>query len=60
KFLPSVHCVIGRENQPKDEVVENIIAVLDAVEKKINSQNIRSVFVKTTMGKPVRIPVQGN
>lgn len=55
KFLPSVHTIIGKENQPKDEVLENILAILEAVERKVDIQNFKSVVVKTTMGKPVKV-----
>jgi len=55
KFLPSVHCLVGSENQAKEQVVENILAILQAIEKEVSEQNFKSVFVKTTMGKPVRI-----
>ena len=55
KFLPSVHCLVGKENAPPNHIVENIVAILEAVEKKVSEQNIKTVFVKTTMGKPVKI-----
>ena len=55
KFLPSVHCTVAKENAPTEQIVENIQAVLEAVEKKVSDQNIKSVFIKTTMGKPVKI-----
>ncbi|MFH1056385.1 MAG: 50S ribosomal protein L1 [Candidatus Micrarchaeota archaeon] len=59
KFLPSVHCIVGRENQPREQVVENIIAILQAIEKSISEQSFKSIFVKTTMGKPVKIALTG-
>ncbi|HIH19643.1 TPA: 50S ribosomal protein L1 [Candidatus Micrarchaeota archaeon] len=55
KFLPSVHCTVAKENTPADQITENVLAVLEAVEKKVSEQNIKNVFVKTTMGKPVKI-----
>ncbi|MCX6767508.1 MAG: 50S ribosomal protein L1 [Candidatus Micrarchaeota archaeon] len=55
KFLPSVHCPVGTETMKEEELVENISAVLEAVEKKISEHNFYSVYVKTTMGKPARL-----
>lgn len=55
KFLPCVHCIIGTETMPAPQIAENITEVLEALEKKVADSQIKSVFVKTTMGKPVKI-----
>lgn len=55
KYLPSLHCIVGSESQSNEQLVENVIAVLDAVEKKTGEASIKTVFVKMTMGKPVKI-----
>ncbi len=55
KFLPCVHCIIGNEGMTAEDLTENAQAVLEAVLKQVNEHQIKSVFVKTTMGKPVRI-----
>jgi len=55
KFLPSVHCIVGKENMPKEQLIENILAVFAALEKQGFDNNVKSVFIKTTMGKPVKI-----
>jgi len=55
KFLPSVHCLVGSENLKEEDLVANVTAVLEAVEKKIPETNISSIYVKTTMGKPARV-----
>jgi len=55
KYLPSLHCIVGSESQPNEQIVENVVAVLDAVEKKTGEASVKSVFVKMTMGKPVKI-----
>ncbi|MEM4331569.1 MAG: hypothetical protein QXI89_02280, partial [Candidatus Anstonellales archaeon] len=55
KNLPTVQGLVGTENQNIDVLVENVNAVIDAVKKKINQSNIRSIYVKLTMGKPVRV-----
>ena len=55
KYLPSLHCVIGNEDMPKEQVVDNIQAVIEALLKKVSENQIASVYVKLTMGKPVKV-----
>lgn len=55
KFLPSVHCLVGSENLKEDELVANVMAVLEAVEKKIPETSVSSIYIKTTMGKPAKV-----
>jgi len=55
KFLPTVHCVVGTEKMPAQELAANIDEVINNVSKKIGRQNVRSVYVKLTMSKPIRL-----
>jgi large subunit ribosomal protein L1 len=55
KYLPTVHCVVGTEKMPAQALAANIDEVISAVSKKIGRQNIRSVYAKLTMSKPMRI-----
>lgn len=57
KYLPTVHCIVGREDMAPSAVADNVIAVLESIEKKIPEQKMSSLFVKTTMGKPVGIKI---
>jgi large subunit ribosomal protein L1 len=54
---PTIHVPIGVENMADEQLAENISAVLDAVEGKLEKgkRQIKSVQIKTTMGKPVKI-----
>ena len=53
----NLQCVVGKENQPDNEIIENILAVYQAVLKSVpnETQNIKNILIKTTMGKPVRV-----
>lgn len=54
----NLQCMVGKENQPAEQVIENILAVHHAVIKQLpqdESQNIKNVSLKLTMSKPVRI-----
>src|SRR5207302_881916 len=47
---------VGERKLTDSELAENVLAVVQAVEKKLpqGEKNIKSVIVKTTMGKPVK------
>jgi len=55
KKNPTVHVPVGSEDMKDEDIAENILAVLSAIEKKIAKENIRSTYVKTTMGPAVRL-----
>jgi len=55
KNLPVVHCPIGTENMSAEDITENASAVIMAVKTKIGEQSLKSILVKLSMGKPVKI-----
>jgi len=55
KYLPVAQAFVGTENMPPQEVIENIEAVYDAIKAKVVESNIKSVYVKMTMGSAVRV-----
>jgi len=56
---PVLQCRVGTEEMPEEQVVENIRAVLSRLEGKLKKglKNIESIYIKTTMGQPVKIKV---
>ena len=54
---PIIQCSIGTENQPDEELVDNIQTVLRVLDGKLKRglKNIKFVFIKTSMGTPVKI-----
>jgi large subunit ribosomal protein L1 len=54
---PIIQTTIGTQNQSDDELVDNIQAVLRVLEGKLKRglKNIEMVFIKTSMGTPVKI-----
>lgn len=55
KKIPTVHTAIGTEKMSPEDLTQNALAVLDAVEQHIPKDKIASVWVKTTMGEVVRV-----
>ena len=57
KKATNMQCLVGKENQADDEIVNNVMAIIHAVQKGLpnEEQNIKNIWLKTTMGKPVRI-----
>jgi len=55
KKNPTIHARIGTEKMAVEDLVENYHAVLYGLEKKIDKSKLRSIYVKTTMGKPIKI-----
>lgn len=52
-----VHAPVGRADMPPEQIAENIEAILKRLNTKLErgSYNIKSAYVKTTMGPSVRI-----
>jgi len=57
KDRPTFHCLVGREDMPPEDIAENVENVLHRVESKLERgrMNIRSAYIKTTMGSAVRV-----
>lgn len=57
KKATNLQCIVGKENQPDNEIVENVIAIYNNVLKQLPNevQSIKNVSLKLTMGKPVRV-----
>ncbi len=54
---PIINSCIGTEEMSNEDLVQNLNAVVEAVERNLprGHENVRSVKVKTTMGKPVEV-----
>ena len=54
---PVLQCRVGTEDMPDEQIVENIQTVLERIEGKLKRgiKNIRSIYIKTTMGSPVKV-----
>jgi large subunit ribosomal protein L1 len=59
KDAPVIQCAVGKESMKDEEVAENVEAVLKAIQAKLprGVQNIKTVWLKFTMGNPVKIEV---
>ena len=54
---PIIQTIVGIESMKDEDIAKNVKAVIDFVEKKLpkGKQNIKSIYLKLTMSKPVRI-----
>lgn len=57
KFMPVVHCVIGREGMKNEEMAENMVLVYESVMAALpqKKQNIKNAYIKLTMSPPIKI-----
>jgi len=55
KNLPTVHCIVGNEGMDPNLVAANVDEVVGAIVRKLGKQHLRSVFLKLTMSKPIKI-----
>ena len=54
---PVIRCRVGTESMKEEEVAENVQTVLRVIEGKLKRgmKNIKTVYLKTSMGTPVKI-----
>lgn len=53
---PVIKCRVGTENMDSRSIAENVMAVLNAIDRRIKlDQYLSSIIIKTTMGKPIEI-----
>jgi large subunit ribosomal protein L1 len=57
KTAPMVQCRVGTEDMKDEEIAENILTVFNTLLHALPNErnNIKSVMLKTTMGKPEKI-----
>jgi large subunit ribosomal protein L1 len=57
KTSKTIHATVGQEEMKTEQIAENIDAILKRLEGKLErgKMNIGSVYVKTSMGPPMRI-----
>lgn len=57
KTAPIIQCAVGKEDMPDQDIADNILTVYDQVIHHLPNEqyNIRSVLVKLTMGKPIKV-----
>ena len=57
KDQPTVQCRIGNETMEPSKLAENALAVLRKLEEKLEkgARNIEKIYVKATMGSPVKV-----
>jgi large subunit ribosomal protein L1 len=53
----NLQCIVGKEDQPEEEVIDNIITAYTSAVKQLPNelQNVKDVTLKLTMSKPVKV-----
>lgn len=61
KDSPVVHVSLGTDKMEDEKIAKNADAVYNAIREKLpkGNTNIKSMFIKLTMGKPVRVETGG-
>jgi len=62
KFTPLVQTIIGSESMDDEPLSQNALALVEAVTGQLprKQQNLKSIFVKETMGPPIRVGASGD
>ncbi|MGB9703351.1 MAG: 50S ribosomal protein L1 [Candidatus Micrarchaeales archaeon] len=55
KYLPTLQCAIGSEIMKVEELTQNAQKVLEEISARLPKGNIKSIYFKLTMGKPVKV-----
>ncbi|ODS42248.1 MAG: 50S ribosomal protein L1 [Candidatus Altiarchaeales archaeon IMC4] len=55
KKNPTVQVPVGTEDMPPSDIADNILAVINSIERQIHEDKIASVYFKTTMGPSVKL-----
>ena len=51
----SIKVAVGKENMKDEEINENIHAIYNALMTSVTRENVKSMMIKLTMSKPVRV-----
>ena len=56
---PTIHAKVGHINMKDEELAENIVSFIMSIKNKLPKgwRNIRSIYIKTTMGPPIRVDI---
>ena len=59
KSSPVIHVAVGSENMTDEQIAKNAITVFNFVKEKLPKgvANIRSIYIKLTMGKSVKLNI---
>ncbi len=56
----SLKLSVGNQNMSEEEIVANIKSAVESIVKNLpkGEENVRSILIKTTMGKPIRLELK--
>lgn len=56
---PVLQCRVGTESMNNDKIAENVQVILRLIERKLKNglKDIKTAYIKTSMGKPIKIKI---
>lgn len=55
KDQPQTQAFVGTEDMKPEDLTANIVTVLNSIEAKVKPENVRALYVKTDMGRPIEV-----
>lgn len=55
KYMPVAQALVGSEKMEPTQLADNAEAVFEAIKNKANLSNVKSVYIKLTMGKSIKV-----
>jgi large subunit ribosomal protein L1 len=57
RVQPCIQCIVGTESMKDEDIIDNVMVVYNQVIQRLPAElnNLRSIFMKLTMGKCVRV-----
>ncbi len=58
KKTPVIQCLVGKEDQNEEHVADNLLTIMNSLEHQLDKgvHNIKDIYLKLTMGRPVKVP----
>jgi large subunit ribosomal protein L1 len=55
KYMPVAQALVGSEKMEPEQLADNAEAIFEAIKTKASLPNVKSVYIKLTMGKSIKV-----